>query len=123
MSHPLDVEIGRRLKSARILKGLSQTELADELGISFQQIQKYEKGANRVGSGRLWQIARFLGVPINYFFDDLETVAKAPRQKSRQGEISTQSLRAARALDEIDDEEVREGIFNLVKAASKTSKS
>src|SRR5215467_8196798 len=62
---PVDIEVGQRIKIQRLAAGLSQTELGESIGVTFQQVQKYEKGANRVGAGRLTQIARVLNVPLN----------------------------------------------------------
>ena len=67
----LDAEIGRRLRQARLAENLTQDGLAQRLGISFQQVQKYENGANRVSSSRLWAIGNALGVPVTYFFEGL----------------------------------------------------
>jgi transcriptional regulator with XRE-family HTH domain len=66
---PKDIEIGRLIRAQRLLCGFSQTELADAIGVTFQQVQKYEKGKNRIGSGRLYRIADKLKVPITFFFD------------------------------------------------------
>lgn len=66
--NPVDVHVGRRIRIRRVLSGLSQTALADRLGLTFQQLQKYESGANRVSASRLWQIAQILDVPIAWFF-------------------------------------------------------
>jgi transcriptional regulator with XRE-family HTH domain len=65
-----DAEVGRRVRTRRMQKGLSQSELGDRIGVTFQQVQKYEKGVNRIGSGRLERIATALEVPIAYFFGD-----------------------------------------------------
>jgi len=65
-----DAEVGRRVRSRRLECRLSQTELADKVGVTFQQVQKYEKGVNRIGAGRLQRIAEALDVPITFFFDD-----------------------------------------------------
>ncbi len=70
----IDIEIGKRVRQALVAAGLTQTLLADQLGITFQQVQKYEKGVNRIGGGRLYKIARIRGVKITYFFDDVEHV-------------------------------------------------
>src|SRR5215468_3294646 len=67
--NPVDVEVGRRIRLQRMSAGMSQTELGEKVGVTFQQIQKYEKGKNRVGAGRLTQIAAVLHVPIGVFFD------------------------------------------------------
>ncbi len=66
--NPVDVHVGRRVRIRRVLCGLSQTALADQLGLTFQQLQKYESGANRVSASRLWQISQILDVPIAWFF-------------------------------------------------------
>src|ERR1044071_7256247 len=65
---PVDVEVGQRIRIQRLQSGLSQTSLAEQLGVTFQQVQKYEKGVNRVGAGRLTKIAKVLGVPVSTFF-------------------------------------------------------
>jgi transcriptional regulator with XRE-family HTH domain len=72
----VDTHIGQKIRTRRILLGLSQTELADAAGISFQQIQKYEKGSNRVGASRLQQFSETLGVPPSYFFEGVPIVGK-----------------------------------------------
>ena len=87
----VDAHIGQKIRARRNLLGLSQTELADAAGITFQQIQKYEKGVNRVGSSRLLQFSEALGVPPSYFFDGAPTVGKkiaAPQE----GELSEGSI-------------------------------
>src|SRR5712691_6511342 len=65
-----DMEVGRRIRAQRLVRGLSQTDLGRSLGITFQQVQKYEKGANRVGAGRLTRIAEVLGMPVAFFFGE-----------------------------------------------------
>ena len=69
--HPVDVEVGKRILLRRKMIGMSQGTLGTALGITFQQVQKYEKGTNRVGSSRLSHIAQILGVPVSYFFGEL----------------------------------------------------
>jgi len=71
MAHPIDLHVGSRLRQRRCLLGLTQQRLAAAVGIKFQQIQKYESGANRVSASRLWSLAHALDVPISFFFDDL----------------------------------------------------
>ena len=68
--NPIDLHVGRRMRMRRMLIGMSQTELAARIGLTFQQIQKYEKGTNGVSSNRLMQLSQFLKVPIIYFFED-----------------------------------------------------
>ena len=82
--NPIDIHVGSRLKLRRSLLGLSQERLADELGITFQQVQKYEKGLNRIGASRLWDLAQVLGVSVAYFYENLDenTRNKSPRKIS-----------------------------------------
>lgn len=70
--HPVDTHVGRRLRSRRTILGLSQEELGDAVNITFQQIQKYERGSNRIGSSRLYEFAKILNVDVSYFFEDYE---------------------------------------------------
>ena len=72
MAHPVDEHVGKRLRQRRWLVGMTQQQLAEHVGIKFQQIQKYETGANRVSASRLWDIATTLEVSINFFFDGLQ---------------------------------------------------
>ena len=81
MVHVVDVHVGKRIRQRRWLTGMTQQKLAELVGIKFQQIQKYETGANRVSASRLWDIADALGVPVSFFFEGLkdEEVANGPR--------------------------------------------
>jgi transcriptional regulator with XRE-family HTH domain len=72
MAHPVDVHVGKRIRHRRWLVGMTQQQLAEDVGIKFQQIQKYETGANRVSASRLWDISETLGAPINFFFEGIE---------------------------------------------------
>ncbi|WP_204115720.1 helix-turn-helix domain-containing protein [Shimia biformata] len=72
MTHPVDVHVGKRIRQRRWLTGMTQQQLAQQVGIKFQQIQKYETGANRVSASRLWDIADALDVPVSFFFEGLE---------------------------------------------------
>ena len=71
MPHPVDVHVGKRVRHRRWLVGITQQQLAERVGIKFQQIQKYETGANRISASRLWDIANVLGAPVAYFFEGL----------------------------------------------------
>ncbi len=71
MAHPIDLHVGQRLRQRRCLLGLTQQRLAGAVGIKFQQIQKYESGANRVSASRLWALAQALDTPVSYFFENL----------------------------------------------------
>ena len=79
MAHPVDVHVGKRVRHRRWLTGMTQQQLAEKVGIKFQQIQKYETGANRVSASRLWDIAEALEVPVNFFFEGLEGDSKDTR--------------------------------------------
>ena len=78
-ANPIDAQVGNRVRIRRMLIGMSQEKLGDLLGLTFQQVQKYEKGVNRIGAGRLFEISRILGVPIDFFY---EGVAAAPADGS-----------------------------------------
>ncbi|MEO0880558.1 MAG: helix-turn-helix transcriptional regulator [Pseudomonadota bacterium] len=73
MAHPVDLHVGKRLRQRRRLVGLTQQKLAEAVDIRFQQIQKYESGANRISASRLWALAQALDVPVSYFFEGIET--------------------------------------------------
>lgn len=75
MTHPVDVHVGKRIRHRRWLVGMTQQQLAQKVGIKFQQIQKYETGANRVSASRLWDIADAMEVPVSFFFEGLEAPA------------------------------------------------
>src|SRR6185437_9574275 len=68
-ANPIDVQVGNRVRIRRMLIGMSQERLGDLLGLTFQQVQKYEKGVNRIGAGRLFEVSRILGVPIDFFYE------------------------------------------------------
>lgn len=71
MKHPVDVHVGKRIRQRRWMVGMTQQQLAEKVGIKFQQIQKYETGMNRVSASRLWEIASALGVPVSFFFEGI----------------------------------------------------
>lgn len=76
MKHPVDVHVGKRMRHRRWMNGTTQQQLAEKVGIKFQQIQKYETGMNRVSASRLWDIAHALGVPVAFFFEGLAAAAE-----------------------------------------------
>ncbi|MDQ2090032.1 helix-turn-helix domain-containing protein [Marimonas arenosa] len=78
MAHPVDVHVGKRIRHRRWLVGMTQQQLAEQVGIKFQQIQKYETGANRVSASRLWDISEALDVPVSFFFEGLDAEAVKP---------------------------------------------
>ena len=87
----VDTHVGQKIRARRIFLNMTQTDLANAAGITFQQIQKYEKGTNRVGASRLQQFSQALGVPPSYFFDGLPTVGKKP-SVPQEGELSEGSI-------------------------------
>src|SRR5580765_9106031 len=80
-ANPIDIQVGNRVRIRRMLIGMSQARLGDLLGLTFQQVQKYEKGVNRIGAGRLFEVARILNVPVDFFY---EGVADAPGHSSAE---------------------------------------
>jgi transcriptional regulator with XRE-family HTH domain len=83
MFHPIDVHVGKRVTQRRVLLGMSQKALGKAIGITFQQIQKYERGANRLGASRLYEFACVLDVPVEYFFEELSGAAKRTPTRSK----------------------------------------
>ncbi len=112
--HPIDVHVGSRVRLRRTLLGLSQTQLGEKLGLTFQQIQKYERGANRISASRLYQMTRILDVPVSYFFDGLDEGAEV----SSPGDIlvKRETLNFVRAYYRIGDPAAREGLRKLIHA-------
>ena len=132
--NPIDVHLGSRMRMRRIMLGMSQQKLGELLGLTFQQIQKYERGANRVGASRLWDLSRVLDVPIRYFFVDMpdEVMKNSPRLRAGLSEdappaieaeadpvAKRETLELARAYYRIKDPAVRKRVFDLIKAQSK----
>jgi transcriptional regulator with XRE-family HTH domain len=121
----VDVHVGLRIRAARLASGLSQERLGAALGVTFQQVQKYEKGTNRVGAGRLSDIARVLSVPVAYFFesDGVDGRSASTPHGINAGfndvtvVLSTaEGMRIARALARIPDAEMRRRIADLLEA-------
>lgn len=126
--HPIDIHVGGRLRLRRLAVGLSQERLAKSIGITFQQIQKYERGTNRIVASRLHDLARVLNVPIGFFFsemneDQLPDSTPTPRDEAvafthdLMGERET--LELVRSYYNIGDPRIRKRLFDLVKSVSK----
>jgi len=119
---PYDLHVGQRLRAARLLAGLSQTKLGDHVGLTFQQIQKYEKGMNRIGASRLQQFSQLLNVPPAYFFEGLEGTPRIPGS-SAAGEVAEagsmvdqrSAVELLRHFGRIKNVAVRQSIATLVK--------
>jgi transcriptional regulator with XRE-family HTH domain len=118
----MDAQVGQAIRAHRLMAGLSQTELADRLGITFQQVQKYEKGMNRVGAGRLSRIARILGVPIATFFGaQADPTATKPSSVFPHRFVSDRNaLRLMTAYADIRDRNLRLATADLVEAMAKS---
>jgi transcriptional regulator with XRE-family HTH domain len=117
---PVDVEVGHRIRIERLARGLSQTALANQLGVTFQQVQKYEKGVNRVGAGRLTKIAEVLGVQVGSFFTGKEVLdSEVDRDVDQASPLKlltvSGAFRLLRAYSEIEDSELRRCIVDLVE--------
>ena len=113
MPHPTDIHVGRKVREARATKGMSQEQLGKMIGVSFQQVQKYEKGTNRIGSSRLWDIAVALDTPIIYFFDGIEDKTEINNKV-----LPRRTIELAKKIDSIPNDGVRNQVLNLINACS-----
>ena len=121
--NPVDVHVGSRVRLRRTLLGLSQEKLGDAIGLTFQQVQKYERGANRIGASRLYDLSRVLDVPVSYFFEELgesasasgagETVADSYQSNPM---MKRETLELVRAYLRITDPQIKRRLFELTKA-------
>jgi transcriptional regulator with XRE-family HTH domain len=111
----VDQIVGRNIRIYRLEKALTQTELADELGLTFQQVQKYEKGTNRVGSGRLLKIATILGVPVTALFKGSDEMADTDKQSIFDQLATPHANRLLQAFARIDDNGLRVSVVQLVE--------
>lgn len=126
--NPIDVHVGSRVRLRRMMVGMSQERLGEQLNLTFQQVQKYEKGANRIGASRLFAIARILDVPVQFFFEDMpdETSDAAPGRADGMSESdetpfimgfvsSAEGLQLNTAFSKIENPETRRKLVDLVK--------
>src|SRR5215510_5057699 len=139
-THNVDVHVGARMRRRRTLLGMSQTKLGDAVGLTFQQIQKYERGSNRIASSRLYEFAKVLDVPMSHFFDEMPANALVGRPMSGRGRkgggfgepgtpfeqekdplIKRETLELVRAYYKIREARVRKRIFEMVKAVGAAS--
>ncbi|MBF0373724.1 MAG: helix-turn-helix domain-containing protein [Alphaproteobacteria bacterium] len=129
--NPIDVHVGQRVRLRRTLLGMSQEKLGEKIGLTFQQVQKYERGANRIGASRLYDLSRVLDVPVSFFFDDMadEVSRQSPAEQARGLEepaeefewgpdpmTKRETLELVRAYYKIGDPSVRRRVFELAKA-------
>lgn len=117
-SNPIDAHVGSRIRMRRMELGMSQEKLGEQLGLTFQQVQKYEKGINRIGAGRLFDVARALGVPVQWFYDGMaaETNCEVPPDPVAKYLGSREGLELNRAFATITDHKKRRSIVDLVSA-------
>jgi len=117
MADDIDLHLGRRLRRRRRLLGLTQQQLAVQVGIRFQQIQKYECGANRISAARLWQLAEALETPIAYFYDGLAEAMEADAPTPKGGEVFSrkETLDLIQAYYQLD-ERPRRRLLDLAKS-------
>ncbi len=125
--NPVDVHVGARLRVCRTLLGMSQTDLGDALGLTFQQVQKYENAMNRISASRLFDLCRVLDVPVEYFFDDMPPgvaasspaqgggKAKKPPSNEPNPMAKRETMELVRAYYKITDPEIRKHLFVMTK--------
>lgn len=121
-ANPIDVQVGNRVRIRRMLIGISQERLGDLLGLTFQQVQKYEKGVNRIGAGRLFEVARILNVPVDFFYEGVATNpaavngTEAAAPPVMEFVSSGEGLQLILAFMKIKDAKVRKRVLDLVKS-------
>lgn len=127
MPHLVDIHVGKQLRMRRVMLGLSQETIGKAIGVTFQQVQKYERGINRMGSSRLYDFAKYLSVPVSYFFEGLEGmpsnanaavqgVAEEAAGFEHEKMASRETLEMMRAYYRIKDPNVRNRVFDLLKS-------
>jgi transcriptional regulator with XRE-family HTH domain len=124
--NPIDIHVGSRIRLRRNMLALSQEKLGEAIGLTFQQVQKYERGANRVGASRLHELSRVLDVPVSFFFDDMDPVrapaipggfAEPPAEDFDADPLrKRETLELVSAYYQIEDPVLRRRLFDLLKA-------
>ena len=116
----VDVHVGQRARDKRNERGLSQTEVANALGVTFQQVQKYERGTNRVGASRLYDLAKILGAPVQYFFEGLENHLNAPEDDAENivHLIAPDRIELVEAYYKVSNPQVRRQILSTIRSIS-----
>ena len=116
-ANEIDIHVGLRMRKRREALGISQGRLGRHLGLTFSQIQKYEKGSNRIGAGRLYQIAAFLGVPPSHFFEGIDSPAAGPSGSISNGTARRDEfITLNEAFSSIHDSETRASVLALVRS-------
>ncbi|MEM7399223.1 MAG: helix-turn-helix domain-containing protein [Pseudomonadota bacterium] len=124
--NPIDAHVGSRVRLRRMLLGMSQERLGDSMGLTFQQVQKYEKGANRIGASRLYHISKILDVPVGFFFEDapgIDENSSTPGMSEPESEAfileflnTREGLELNRAFTKISSARIRKNIVDLVRS-------
>jgi transcriptional regulator with XRE-family HTH domain len=132
-ANPIDAHVGTRVRMRRMLLGMSQEKLGEHLGLTFQQVQKYEKGVNRIGASRLFDLSQVLGVPVQYFYEGVASTgaeaastgfADRPAESYVVDFLSTrEGLELNKAFERITDVRVRRAIVDLVQALAGDEKA
>ncbi len=117
MKHPVDEHVGKRIRHRRWMIGMTQQQLAEKVGIKFQQIQKYETGMNRVSASRLWDISEALGVPVSFFFDGLDEADIRDADGQRDLMADKEALELVRSYYAIPETQ-RRRLFELARVLS-----
>lgn len=121
--HPMDMHVGERLRARRSLLGMTQEKLAEAVELTFQQIQKYERGTNRVSASRLWQFSRILRVPVSYFFEHYNETAFAGFSDNEQEDFESEqnvmdrkeTIKLVKEYYSIPDPKLRRDLFKMIK--------
>ncbi len=115
---PIDVHVGERMRVRRQTMGLTQSALGDSAGVTFQQVQKYERGANRISASRLFEFAKVLNVPVEYFFEDMPQAIQDSMTPSGRAAMEPELKAFVDSYYRIKDPDLRHQILGLVKAAA-----
>jgi len=120
-ANPIDIQVGNRVRIRRMLIGMSQERLGDLLGLTFQQVQKYEKGVNRIGAGRLFEMSRILNVPVDFFYEGVNAQSGQPGTDGEGPPVmefvsSGEGMQLSLAFMKIKDGKVRKRVLDLVKS-------
>lgn len=123
--NPIDIHVGGRLRMRRMLVGMSQEKLGESLGLTFQQVQKYEKGTNRIGASRLYKISQILSVPVGFFFESIPNEEDQPGFSENSADSfaydfmnSAEGFQLGQAFSAIKDVRIRRRIIDLVRSLS-----
>jgi transcriptional regulator with XRE-family HTH domain len=126
-ANPIDIQVGNRVRIRRMLIGMSQERLGDLLGLTFQQVQKYEKGVNRIGAGRLFEVSRILNVPVDFFYEGVAAGLSGGEAETTPPVMefvsSGEGLQLSLAFMKIKDPKVRKRVLDLVKSLAEEESS